>query len=508
MLRTLRAFVLTALLLLLAAPWSVALAHAQTATPEAAIPAPVEVRVMTFNFWVGGGVQVDLAKVVEAIETAGADVVGLQEVEGHARQIAEALGWLYVDERMQIISRFPLIDPPGADGLYTLVEVRPGQVFAMANVHLPSDPYGPEAVRDGATPEEVLELEAEMRLPLLEPFLERLPELAADGIPTVITGDFNSPSHLEWTAEMAEARDQAPYPLAWPVGVAAGEAGFRDSFREAHPDPVQRPGLTWTPGYPHPTLRPGETLDRIDWVLVAGDIETLNSEVVGEDGNPAVDLAVTPWPSDHRGVVSTLRVTPGSPPILVAVNRRVVAPGEEIIVRYHAPGEDGDRVMLVLAGGDPGRDALMALPPQESFVAGAVVFGTGTLVPGAYEAVLTGADGGELARIPFRVQEATARPTLSVAEASVAAGEPITVRWEHAPGYKWDWIGIYAAGDPDLYNYLAFLYTKSRIDGSVVFDEAAIGGALEPAEYEARLMRDDGYVLLAMAPFTVTERGE
>jgi len=90
----------------------------------------------------------------------------------------------------------------------------------------------------------------------------------------------------------------------------------------------------------------------------------------------------------------------------------------------------------------------------------------------------------------------------------VAAGEPVTVSWEHAPGYKWDWVGIYAAGDPDLYNYLAFLYTQAEIGGSVVFDEAAFGGALAPGEYEARLMRDDGYVLLASAPFTVTDSDE
>jgi endonuclease/exonuclease/phosphatase family metal-dependent hydrolase len=480
--------------------------RAQEANPQAAALAePIELRVMTFNVWVGGGVQVDLAKVVEAIEVSGADVVGLQEAEGHPRLIAEALGWLYVDERMQVISRYPLIDPPGANGLYTFVEVRPGQVLAIANVHLPSDPYGPEAVRDGATPEEVLALERETRLPLFAPVLERLPELVDAGIPAVITGDFNTPSPLDWTAETAASRDQVRFPLAWPVGVAALEAGIRDTFREAHPDPVARAGLTWTPGYPHPTLRPGETLDRIDWVLAAGNIEVLASEVVGEEGNPDVDLAVTPWPSDHRGVVSTLRITPGEPPLLVAVNRRVVAPGEEIIVRYHAPGEEGDRVSLVPTGGDAVTDALMSLPSQESFVDGAVVFGTGTLAPGAYEAVLTGADGGELARIPFRVQEPAAKPTLTVDEPSIAAGEPITVNWDNAPGNKWDWVGIYAASDPDLYNYLGFLYTEAEIAGSVVFDEAALGGALEPGDYEARLMRDDGYVVLATAPFTVLE---
>src|SRR5262245_53280339 len=60
-------------------------ARGQTATPVAAAPMePIALRVMTFNVWLGG-VQVDLAQVVAAIEAARADVVGLQEAEGHTR---------------------------------------------------------------------------------------------------------------------------------------------------------------------------------------------------------------------------------------------------------------------------------------------------------------------------------------------------------------------------------------------------------------------------------------
>src|SRR5262245_44989845 len=140
----------------------------QSATPVAETPPePLELRVMTFNVWLGG-VQVDLAQVVAAIKAARADVVGLQEAEGHPREIAAALGWLYVDERLQIISRYPLLNPPGADGLYTFIEPLPGQVIAMANAHLPSDPYGPDAVLAGSTPDKVQALELETRMPMLE----------------------------------------------------------------------------------------------------------------------------------------------------------------------------------------------------------------------------------------------------------------------------------------------------------------------------------------------------
>ena len=46
-----------------------------------------------------------------------------------------------------------------------LAQIRPGQVFALGNVHLTSDPYGPDAVQDGRTLRQVLRLERSTRLP-------------------------------------------------------------------------------------------------------------------------------------------------------------------------------------------------------------------------------------------------------------------------------------------------------------------------------------------------------
>src|SRR5262245_5841266 len=94
-----RGLLLAGLLLLLA----VTTAVAQTDSPKA-----VEIRMMSFNIWVGGEL-VDFGQVVEAIKAAKADIVGLQEAGGNTRRLAQALGWSYASERMQIISRFPLI---------------------------------------------------------------------------------------------------------------------------------------------------------------------------------------------------------------------------------------------------------------------------------------------------------------------------------------------------------------------------------------------------------------
>jgi len=340
----------------LAAPASAA--SAASAAPETT----VSLRVMTLNIFYGGD-EIDLhtgswchrkagcpetrAQVVEAIRASGADIVGLEEGEHSTTVIADALGW-YASERTQVISRYPIIDPPGANGIYVYVDVAPGRIVAIANVHLPSDPYGPYAIRDGASLADVLALERSVRLPAIQDQLRVLPALAAAGIPTFLTGDFNSPSHLDWTPAVAAVRDDVPFAVDWPVSRALGDAGFRDSYREVHPDPVARPGFTWTPGGPESD--PREVHDRIDWVLAAGPATAIASGVVGEAGNPDVAIPVTPWPTDHRGVVTTFSVTPAVPSPLVAVEDRGLSVGDVLGFRYHAGSGTGQRVVVVPAG--------------------------------------------------------------------------------------------------------------------------------------------------------------
>ena len=233
-----------------------------------AAPASAEpLTVMTFNVWYGG-VQVEEERIGQAIRAAGADVVGLQEPEGNVRRIAEAAGLSYADETLHVISRYPIYAVERGGIRFGYVAVGPGRVVAVSNVHLPSSPYGPELVRDGKTPAQVLANERATRLGEIRPYLGPLSRQARAGVPTFLTGDFNTPSHLDWTPAAAAARPQVKYPLRWPVSVALEGAGFRDSYREAFPDPVARPGLTWTAGTPPPRIRDRETLDRIDWVTV------------------------------------------------------------------------------------------------------------------------------------------------------------------------------------------------------------------------------------------------
>ena len=135
-----------------------------------------------------------------------------------------------------------------------------------------------------------------------------------------------------------------------------------------------------------------------------------------------------------------------------------------------------------------------------------VSFGTAQLNSDLYDAVLVAPDGAELARASFRVQEPGARPTVDIDKTDYADNEPIVVSWTHAPGNRWDWLGIFAAGDPDQAKHLGLAHTGAAIDGTVTIDEATLGGPLEAGDYEVRLMRDGSSVTLAVSkPFSVSE---
>ena len=205
---------------------------------------------MTFNIWYGG-VQVDFAQVARAVREADADVVGVQEPEGNLRRLAAATGMPYVDDSLHLISRYPLFAVGSGAERFAYVALDLDHVVAIGNVHLTCCPYGPEEAAAGKGAEAVLRLERSLRLPEIRPYVRRLGPLAGRGVPSFITGDFNSPSHLDWTEAVAQARPQrVPFPLAWPVSRALARAGFSDSYRVAHPDPVATPGYTWTPGTP------------------------------------------------------------------------------------------------------------------------------------------------------------------------------------------------------------------------------------------------------------------
>ena len=516
-----------------------ALLAAVPAAPVLATASTVDIKVQSFNILYGGdeldvsaghghwcmdpaGCAANMTRIANVIRAAGSDIVGMQEGTGNGCRIADMLGW-YCNPRLQILSRFPLLDPPGGDGIHIYAEVAPGRVVALANVHMPSDPYGPYFPRQGWTLDQVLDLENQLRMPAIQPQLADLPPLAAAGIPVILTGDFNSPSHLDWTSAVSAVRPvDVPYPIDWPVAQALADAGFSDSYREVHPDPVADPGFTWTPGYPKE--RKGvEVDDRIDWVLHAGPVTALASSVVGESTYSGTGIAVDPWPSDHRSVVSTLRVTPATPPRFAAAASRRLFVGDAQVVRFIASGAASERLAIVPAGAAP--TAAIATWSTGGATTGSHSFASGAWAPGAYDAVLlSGSGAGAVVggRSTFYAYPKGAKPTVTTDKAVYREGEPIKLSWTAAPGWKWDWLAVTkkGAGNVDQSadctggycgagGYLIWTYTQTAVEGTTTLDasSAQVGKTTWPLThgwYRISMFFDDGYSLLAVsAPFQV-----
>ncbi|WP_282697711.1 HAD-IA family hydrolase [Streptomyces sp. CC208A] len=266
--------------------------------------------VMSWNLWLGGAMVEDhRAKQLAAIRASGADIVGLQETGGTAtRELAEELGWHHhhAGENLGLLSRHPVVarlgDPDvgfyGATGARVLVDGE--REVDVWTAHLHPTPYGPYEADFGGLPADELIAHEGVRLEQLRDVLRRIAEEAGEERPVVLVGDFNAPSHLDRPD------------VAWPVTRAAEAAGFRDSYREARPDPVRDPGPTWSPIHPvHPEEgeragRP-EPQDRIDYVLHNGrGLRVLGSRTL-VTGVPAPwpAVAANEWPSDHAAVVTT-----------------------------------------------------------------------------------------------------------------------------------------------------------------------------------------------------------
>ncbi|MCI0416001.1 endonuclease/exonuclease/phosphatase family protein [bacterium] len=458
----------------------------------------IEIRVMTFNIWYGGE-QVSFAQTAGVIRAADPDLIGVQEPDGNLRQLAEAAGFSFVDEKRNIISRYPLFDPDTDDqkAPYTFVLVRPDRIVAFANVHLTSNPSGPDLLHEGRTPQEVLATERRVRLPEVQPYVKALGDLIARNIPVFFAGDFNTPSHQDWTKEAFE----------WPVTKSIADAGLRDSYREVHPDAAQKPGLTWTPGYPHPWVKSSELHHRIDMIWSGGKTSAVESKIIGEVKNPAVDIAVDPYPSDHRAVVSTFRVVPAPAPALISVDRPSFVQGSDFLVRFQTPDFGDWSVVVVPHRGAPEKDVVVAATgPDVISTRPSIKFGSAGISPGKYDAVLLDAHTKELARTMFHILAKDAVPELRIEKSAYKPGEEIKVSWRNAPGMKNDWIGVYRANDPDLYRgYIAFVYTGAAVEGSTLLDKKVLLEPLTPGEYELRLMREDSYVMLAKAPFGVRQ---
>jgi hypothetical protein len=176
------------------------------------------------------------------------------------------------------------------------------------DVHLAPYPYQPYDIRDGLITTEAQAIAAanSTRGASVTTLINQMSSALTSGSPVFLTGDFNEPSHLDWTQAAANAGLHFGKKVDWPTSHAVVNAGLNDSFRQLRPDVINDQGNTWTPGYPAPTVDANEVFDRIDFVYYAGiNVTPLSAKTLGYNASDgSTDIAIQPYPSDHRAVVT------------------------------------------------------------------------------------------------------------------------------------------------------------------------------------------------------------
>ncbi|HRE52466.1 MAG TPA: endonuclease/exonuclease/phosphatase family protein [Flavitalea sp.] len=280
----------------------------KTAAAPAVNPITNLFKLTAFNIWHGGhefGKETGKHILIDMLRNMNADAYTLVETYGSGPEIADALGYyLYlVSDNLSIVSRYPFtetynLSSPDNSGA-AQIQLSNGKRINLAVVWLdwlPSFIMKGFDNGEGWTKEKFLEVENKRRGSEIRTILSDLQRQIGqrDSIPLIVAGDFNSGSHLDWTEKTSSIHKG--YTMPWPVSIAMQKAGFRDSFRELHPDPLKTPGTTFSDN------RTVWVKTRVDYIYYTGKpLQAVESETVNK--HPIR------FPSDHAAVSTVFRIT-------------------------------------------------------------------------------------------------------------------------------------------------------------------------------------------------------
>ena len=329
-----------------------------------------------------------------------------------------------------------------------------------------------------------------------------------------MTGDFNTPSHLDWTAAAdAVARRRALSGRVAGDRGAGAAPGSRTPTAPPTPTRSRRPGITWTFGYPFPRLRADE-VGRPDrpgpGVAPASRCSTPGSP--GRRARPTSRSRVDPVPvrPPRRWSRACASCRPRRAPFASVLR----PPGgarrpDRRALRARRAASGRDRLAIVRAR----RRGPRARPDDAAAAGGRastarVTFGSGGLRAGPLRRA---AGRRRRPRGCRAARSGSSRPTRGRASACAgghAPAAPIRVAWRNAPGATaaTGWASGRRATPTSTTATSTFAYTGATVAGRDA-GSPATRRTFPPGRYVARLhASDDGYGVLAQARFTVARR--
>ncbi len=259
-------------------------------------------RTMTWNIWHGGredGEKIGPQRVVEVIRQSKADIVAMQETYGSGEWISEQLGFHFHPRgtNVSIHSRYPVLEDISVFEKFkcvgALLELPEGRKLAFYSIWLPYNKEiwieGTRDFNDLDSIKSACDASREDLQKMWSLIQERLSDAKYADIPIVIAGDFNSMSHLDYIKPFRNQFDGVA--IDWPTSHILSDVGFRDAWREIHPEVNRKEDRTWTPRFPK------QQQDRIDFIYYRGSRLEVRDAVV-------IDEHTQKFPSDHAALVT------------------------------------------------------------------------------------------------------------------------------------------------------------------------------------------------------------
>ncbi|NSL87630.1 endonuclease/exonuclease/phosphatase family protein [Chitinophaga sp. Mgbs1] len=161
----------------------------------------------------------------------------------------------------------------------------------------------------------------------------------------ILGGDFNEPSHLDWTRATRNMFDHHGVIMPWTTTTSLANAGFDDTYRLLYPDEVNYPGFTWV--YQSDWAPKADERDRIDYIFSSRDagLSVTDGYIVGPKSS-IVRHVLTPentmdkfsepvgtWPSDHKALMTvfSLKTTVTA---TISTNKKQYAKGETVSISF------------------------------------------------------------------------------------------------------------------------------------------------------------------------------
>ena len=105
-------------------------------------------------------------------------------------------------------------------------------------------------------------------------FLRRSQSDIAQGFAVLLAGDFNEPSHLDWTVRTKNLWEHNGAIVNWSCSSMLYEKGFRDAYRTVYPNPVTHPGFTFPAG------NRAVAVDKLTWAPEADERDRIDFYII------------------------------------------------------------------------------------------------------------------------------------------------------------------------------------------------------------------------------------